>query len=584
MNLKTAPHELDVNFITGTHPDPGTPDFGLKSYYALHSIRSEYDGWKTDGKPSREFNFNGHRWAAVLDYQDSGLDPMPSPEFSIQSVKEYRLYFVCKDSPHYEERPADQQDRTKGGTVHVAPRWPGLTSDGEPVSVPDYGAPYVNYEMQGSNIPHEDYHDLLKRLLDSFDISPRYVDRPHPDSNIQDLARYVRPRRGESGPIFAPDGPIARAHTLIQGDRSGFRKHVEDHREIPGYYITASVESDKADNLIRGHSLGKELKHYYPNHPDKFNQNEAPHHPKFEVSYQTSLTDETLRWSELDDATRELDETILNALDWAGIAPTADAGIWCDHDPYWQVQNTHASRKLVPDPLPDIEDEQEHRVMQLWGDMTQSDRDVTEMLLTDGGKVSPQEAADQTGNSYRTVREVVSRLEGLITHTYGEMEIESKKIQQELLKRVRAAGERFEQEIGSSVMDLADAADERSRSAWDRTRRRYSITTDTSQDDCRKRLKVGYKAQDKSEANDMLRSIRATYSASVESDTFGIVATVETIEDGIIQFQNLATEHVRGYRSDDYTSRDEQERRNAGFDWDAWRAAGCPPREDWTPD
>jgi hypothetical protein len=580
MNLKTAPHELDVNFITGVHPEPGTPDYGLKSYYALHSIVSEYDDWKTDGKPSREMEFNGETWAIVLDYQDSGLDPMPSPEFSIQNVKEYRLYFVSKDSPHYRDAPADQQDRVKGGSVHVAPRWPDLTSDGTPVSVPDYGAPYVNFEIQGSNIPHEDYHDLLKRLLDAFDVSPRYVDRPHPDSNVQDLARYVRPERGESGPIFAADGPIARTHTVIQGDRSGYRKHVEDHTELPGNDVRSYVDSSKADTLIRGHELGKELKHYYDD-PHAYERTDAPYHPKFEVAYQTSITDKTVRWSEIDDAVRELDETLLNCLDWAGIAPTSDASIWVDFDPYWNVEDTHQSRKLVPDPLPDIEDEQEHMVMKMWGNMTDADRDVTEHLLTDGGTVSPQEAADATGNTYRTVRAVCDRMSDLIRHTYGEMEIESKHVQQELLKRVRTATDRFEDEIGSTAMELADAAKERTRTAWDRARRRYSVTVDEDGDDYSQELiKIDYQAQDKSEADEILATLKSRY----EGDAYGVKAEIETLEDGLISITNLGNWSHKGNSKYDYTPRDEQERRNAGFDWDAWRAAGCPPREDWTPD
>jgi hypothetical protein len=587
MNLSPAPHELDVNFITGVHPEPNYPDYGLKPYYALHKLRADYDGWKTDGKPSREMEWNGETWALVLDYQDSGIDPWESTEFSLETVKEYRLYFVSKDSPHYDEdTPADQQDRVKGGSIHVTPRWPDMTSDGEPIqNVPDYGAPFVNFRMQGSNIPHQQYHDLLRRILGAFDVNPRYVDNPHPHSNIQDIARYVRPKRGESGAIFAPDGPIARTHTVIQGDRSGYRKHVEDHREIPGYYVTAAVEDEKADTLIRGHELGKELKHYYPNHPEKYEKDEAPYHPKFEVSYQTSLTEDTLRWDELEDAIRELDETILNCLDWSGISPSVGdggSGIWVDFDPYWKVEDTTASRKLVKCPLPAIEDEQEHRVMQLWGDMTPADRDVTELLLTDGGKVSPQDAAEQTGNTYRTVRTVVERMQGLIKHSYGELEIESKKIQQELLKRVRAAGERFEDEIGTAAMELADAAEDRARTAWDTVRRRYSIS-ESEDHNCRKLLRVGYKAEDKNEADTIIQRIKARYQSCVGEDGFGVHVEITTLEHGLIRYRNLSNLRVDGYTKGEHMSEyQENKRAREGFDFEAWKAAGCPPADVWS--
>lgn len=344
--------------------------------------------------------------------------------------------------------------------------------------------------------------------------------------------------RGESGPLYAPDGPISRAHTVIQGDRSGYRKHVEDHTKIPGYYVTATVEDEKAGELVRGHSLGKELKHYYPEHPDEYDPDDAPYHPKFEVSYQSSRTDETVRWDDLDEVRRELEETILNCLEWSGLATTAASDIFVPFDPYWSLEDTHESRRIVPDPLPEIEDEQEAKVMRLWGDMTESGRDVTELLLSDGGKISPQEAAEKTGRSYRTVRRVIDRLEGIIDHHYGEMEIVSKHVQQELLKRTRAAGEAFERAVGSAVMELADAADSRVRTMWGRVRREYTITVRENVEHCRQVLKVGYKPEDYDEAMTMIRRIRLAMQDAGKS-LFGVEVDVTYQHGGTDTFRHL---------------------------------------------
>ncbi|WP_324664185.1 DUF7845 domain-containing protein [Haloarcula sediminis] len=579
--LKCAPHEGDVRFTIGVHPDPGVPDYGLKPYYAMDSLIKEWgDRWETDGKPTEDIEFAGETWATCFDYSKSGFDPWDNPEFQIQQVREFQFYFVSKDSPEYRGERADQDPRVKGGTITVRPRWPNITSDGEPVSVPQYGAPYIDVQVQASNLPHERYLSLVKRVMDAYGIAARYFDQPHPDSHINDLAYYVRLYRGDSGPLHAADGPIARAHTLIQGDRTGYRKHEEDNTKIPGYLVKSVVEDEKAGELIRGHRLGKELKHYYPRDPESHEPDEAPYHPKFEVSYQTSRTDETVRWDDLDDVRRELEETILNCLDWCGLATSAESSVFVDFDSYWDVRNTTEARKLVPCPLPEIEDEQEHRVMQLWGDMTDADRDVTELLLTDGGKVSPQEAAEKTGYTYRTVRTVVDRLEGLIRHTYGELELESKKVQQELLKRVRAAGDRFQQEIGSATMELADAAEERVRSRWARVRREYAVS-EVETDDCRKLLKVGYTAEDFTEAKAIVRELRTAYAECVEANTFGVHVVVETAETGRERFRDLRNVFQKGYRRDDYTSREEQERRNAGFDFEAWKEAGYPLADEW---
>lgn len=132
---------------------------------------------------------------------------------------------------------------------------------------------------------------------------------------------------------------------------------------------------------------------------------------------------------------------------------------------------------------------------------------------------------------------VVDRLEGLICHTYGELELESK-IQQELLKRVRAAGDRFQQEIGSTTMELADAAEERARSRWARVRREYAVS-EVEADDCRQLLKMGYTPADFAEAKEILREIRTAYTESVSPNTYGIHVVVETVETGRERFRDL---------------------------------------------
>lgn len=498
MNVQTAPHEGDVHFIF--------TDNGLKPYYAANRVDKDHgEDWKTSGKPVATTRFNGDEYALCMDYYEGGLDPWENPDFQLETVREYQFYFVNKASPHYDGDRADRADRTQGGTITMRPRWPDLKSDGTPVSVPDYGCAYVDLQVQASNIPHRDYRELLTSVMSAFGLPARFFDTPHPDSNVADLARYVRLRRGESGPIYAPDGPIARSHNLIQGDRTGYRKHVEDHTKIPGYYVTSVIEDAKADELIRGHGLGKELKHYYPNHPDNFESNEAPYHPKFEVSYQTSQTRDTLRWSELDDAIRELDETILNCLDWAGIGTVADTPEFVGFDPYWSVENTHKSRKSVSCPLPDIEDEQEAVVMSLWGDMTDAGEATVEHLLSDGGKSSMGEVAEDTGYTYRTIRAVVKRLSELIEQSYGELQFQSKKISQELKNRVQAAGERFKQAIGSTVSDIADAERDAKRSAWSAWKKKFAVSEIDNRKDCRYLLRIGYKPESRAEAAEILR-------------------------------------------------------------------------------
>lgn len=578
--LKCAPHEGDIRFTFGVHPDQEVVDDGLAAYYAMDSLVKEWgDRWETEGKPTEMVQLDGETWATCFDYSESGLDPWDNPNFRLETVKEFRFYFVSTGSPTYSGQRADKDSRVKGGTITVRPRWPDLTSGGSPVSVPDYGAPYIDVQVQASNIPHEQYLTLVKTIANAYGITSRYFDQPHPDSHIDDLAYYVRLSRSESGPLYAPDGPIARAHTLIQGDRSGYRKHVEDNTKLPGYYVTATVEDEKASELVRGHKLGKELKHYYPKEPEAYDPDEAPYHPKFEVSYQTKQTDQTVRWSDLKDTRRELEETILNCLEWSGLSSNAQSDIFVRSDPFWIVENTTESRKIAECPLPKIENEQEHRVMQLWGEMTPADRDVVDLLLTDGGAIAPKEAAEKTGYSYRTIRAVIERLEGLIRHAYNEMQLESKKVQQELLKRARAAGENFRQSIESTTMDLADAAEDRVTSRWSRLRREYAVSV-VEPDDCRKLLKIGYKPSDEHEAREILREIKTVYQEHVEVNTYGVHVEV-TLSNGTQQRYRRMKHAFQKSVERQKKEKQQNDAARENFDFEAWKEAGCPPADEW---
>ncbi|MCL9817013.1 winged helix-turn-helix domain-containing protein [Natronocalculus amylovorans] len=528
-----APHEGDLHLIFSA--------YGLGPYFAMDRVRKDHDGWKTTGKPTRTIHFDGDEWALAYDYDtDNPLDPREHQDYHLQSVPEFRFYFVAKDEL-YDGEKADQSKRIRGGTMTVRPRWPGLTANGKKVKgIPNIGKPYIDVQIQASNIDHTLYHKLAIQVISAFDVNPKYLQEVHEMSNWQDIAVYTRLKRSESGPVYAADGPIARSHQLLEGDREGYRKHVEDHRKIPGYYVTTSVNDQRSHDLIKGHTLGKEIKHYYPIEP-RDDPDDPLYHPKLEVAYQTSLTDETVYWEDTQDAVRELEETLLNTLDWAGLPVHGNDGD--DHsgnggvfvkDAYFTARDGHQrSRKLVACPLPEIKDAQEAAVMSLWGSALQSDRELIDLLLSDGGEISPTNASEKTGYSYRTIREIIDRCGSVLKHTYGKIEIASKHQRDLLLERVRATGAEFTNTVEHAVLTAAEAASDRRRSKWSETRREYNITVDSDPDDCRKLLKVSYQPEDEYEAREVIRSIKTAY-LSTHNDRGGAhgVHAVLTLKDG----------------------------------------------------
>ena len=88
--VQCAPHEGDLHLIFD--------EYGLGPYFAMDAIRKNHDGWQTEGKPTRSIQFDGDRWALCYDYDtDNPLDPWDHTDYRLQTVPEFRFYFVAKD-------------------------------------------------------------------------------------------------------------------------------------------------------------------------------------------------------------------------------------------------------------------------------------------------------------------------------------------------------------------------------------------------------------------------------------------------------------------------------------------------------
>ncbi|MEY7852158.1 hypothetical protein AB7C87_23490 [Natrarchaeobius sp. A-rgal3] len=545
--LRFQCHEFDAHFHLVRE--------ALKPYYALTDVRKNHD-WANDGKPTATYESGGETWRVCLDYDEQPILPWSDPSYRLETAYLYRIYFVCEDGTDDGKR-ADRNQRVKGGTITFRPRWPDMKKqDDETGQISDVngymdlGVPYIDAQVQASNIDFERYPDLLAEAAAAFGIPRRYFDTFHHTSNIGDAALYVRILRSLSGPVYAADGPLARMHSLLESDRSGYRKHVEDNRDRPGDYVTTVVDDGRARKIIRGHEIGKEAKHYYMRDPDTYDPDQYGWHPKLEVGYQTSATDRTVYWErdddELDrhDLRRELEELLANLLEWAGL--DVIGGEQYHEDAYFDPDDRERrSLKIVDCPLPKIESEQEAAVMRLWGDMNPSDGAVVDMLLTDGGEVSPQETADETGYCYDTVLRAVDRLEGFVEHSYGQLSITSDYAAQEMLKRVRSAEEQFRREVGSTVMEVAEASQGVTSDALDAFVRRYDAGIDRSRDDCRALLKPRVTARTRDHAKEIARE---AYTAVCDrfGTHHGVHIRVELADGTMIRWRDLKDQPFSG--------------------------------------
>jgi len=383
---------------------------GLSPFYALDATVKD-----AGGSDSAVITVDGDRYELTLYYQESGLKPWDNPEFRIETVREFRIKF---------QEAGDGVDE-RGGTFHISPRWPNMESKGDSPnpSTPDIVG--VNVRVDGSNIRLGDYPEFLRRAAEAFGIEAGYFadSKVHGYSNIVQYEKYVRVDRDKSQEIVGRGGPFEQIFEYVETE-ADFRELREDNRDIQGYHHRVKFDSAGAGVLLSGHRYGKKVKHYHPEHP-RDNPDSPLYHPKVGVSLQQNLTSETVRWSDRDELTHELDELLINLLSWAGLSTRA-GGTYVS-DAYFTATDSVHEIRLVDNPLPELKRKQETTVVDgltANPDLNESDREVLE-LMADGGRVPVDELAGEADYSKRTVYRVLDRLDELLSAQNGTVRFAS---------------------------------------------------------------------------------------------------------------------------------------------------------------
>lgn len=447
-----APHELHANLLFNSD--------GLAPFFTLDSEVKAGEGSK-----SGEFLIDGERWVVRLSYQDSNIvhpgDRTPQgTDWQLQKMREYRL----KVARHPEEDSVGQQDFV----AHVAPRWPGMQGERDDgsrieIPVPDGFGEGVNIRVKGSNIDFHRYPLLLQRAAIEVGVTGRYFEEIHPFSNVQDAEKYARVHRDASGPVHARDGPIAAMGHLLESDRRGYRKIVQNDddergRNLPGYYHTATLGPRRIQEAFPDHHLPKEVKHYYAREALSVPDDHPLSHPKVGSSLQASLLDddETVRWRDLETLERELDQTVLSVLADAGIdiAPSG-SGPFVE-DSYFEPEVNHDGPEPVGLDLTRVEQKQESVVVRHLSDgLSPVQWDALEMLVADGGQVAPSDIADEYGRHVESVRRALREMEDLVIADYADVSLRSEYV----AEMVHAAVDEAREATRRAVDTAAKAAE-----------------------------------------------------------------------------------------------------------------------------
>ena len=440
----TGPHEYEAHYFYD----------GLGLWLAADSLTSP------TGSVEGQFTDDGETWSVTLSFQESGLVPPESgvtpggTEIEHETIREYRLNATVQDE--IEEKKVK---------CHIAPRWKGLQAesdkDGEETKDAAKAAwdagDGSNLKVNSSNVDFDRVRHLIKRMAVNVRINSMHVsedNRREEYTNVTDAARYVRLNKHHSGPIHGREGPLARMAHLLESDRTGYRKMVQDDTKKSGYYHTVTLGPMRVRNAWPDHSFPREIKHYYKKHPDTYDGDYNLDHPKLEVSYQRSRWDESLGVEDHDRITNEINETILSVLESADL-PVAPGdgnkdGKTFLPDAYYLAGTTE--RDSIPTlSLGRVESDQRNVVVrQLADGLSPVEWGSLKYLVADGGETSPKDISDETGFHPDSVTKALRRIDDMVEREYGSVALRSHYVAEQVAEAVDAARE--------SVSDAVNAA------------------------------------------------------------------------------------------------------------------------------
>lgn len=459
--IETAPHEFTANYNFAD---------GLDPYFALDAVVKQ-----NDGSASAQFDYDGEPWEVTLYHQDSGIvhpgESTPyGTSFRLEELREFRL--------SVESARDSVGQRSFNG--HIRPRWDGMTVENDQGGEQQLNVPFdegVNVRIAGSNIEFCKYITLLQQAAGALRIRRSYFADPHDSSNVQQAERYVRLSKDESGTVHARDGPLARVGHLLESDRRGSRRTEQtdmdgNGEQSPGYRHQAGVDEARIQEVWPNHALSKQLKHYYAREHKSMSSDPPLSHPKVGAIYSPTLwrdSDQKLGVapSDLQQLTEEFDEAVLGILHDAGI-PVTPTGPFVE-DAYFEAELSDRKRQVVELPLQDIKEWQESVVISNVADgMSPVEWEALEVLVTDGGKVAPDDIAESGGYHIDSVYRALDRIDQMIQREYGSVELQSSCVGELVHDAVTSAKERTRDavEAGAKALEVAERGLDQRTSAF----------------------------------------------------------------------------------------------------------------------
>lgn len=533
-HVATHPHEVRANIMFGRHQD--------RPYWAFRKLMSSLEG---DFQHTVEID--DEAWEVTLGYDVSGI--APRPQDSVQKLYEYTL---SAQGDGRRKISARLQPRFEAENMtKYNPSGEEIVRDDEGDRAQIQGIPQdlgraVNWRVNPAvNIEPDDIPRLLSKLVKavanttSHRWDPSFFSQGvHPYSSIWEYERYVRIRRDAASKLVRADGTFNRIRQLLADER-GTKMNVSidntgKNQEIVGYNHQYRLNDTAASKLFpTGKQRGKQLKHYHPEYVNSDDEDPL-YHPKFGVLFKRSWSDGALSWHDHQDMTHELEETLLNVLSWSDIPTRAGAPTFVPDD-HFVNKKSELDISWFDDPTPTIESRQDSLFVTKFRELTDSDENLLQQLVADGGEADYSELADEADISISTLYRALEKLDGLLKSDNGTVSFISDYVRQQYEKIYEHVEETVSAaaEAAGRVLDMDPRRIEEQGAAWQRWLNTYAVDVRET-DDNQLKLKV----------NTILSRFRSTTDPFVsEVLEFGAICWRKAGRDTALEFDNILVEY-----------------------------------------
>lgn len=420
-------------------------DNDLSPFWALRNlVLHEHNG---HGEITTEIG--NDVWHISIGYSDSGIAPRPSDGIQRDVLRDWELHL---DGPG--EAKAHYQIRARYDDM----RGP----DGDTKSIPWPGGEGLDILAQTSNIPLDHVPKMLRHGLIKLaeaagtTLNKSYFGRPLPSSNVTTVEFYVRYRRQYASKMVRSDGVLYRLMHLLADEKGTEWVFSADNKDIVGHRHAFELCPESVSMLGPDLSAGVRLKSYHPKHVRRKETEDDPlSSPKYGVAFHKSVDGESRPWSERDELRHELEDILINTLEWAEIPTEPDPTTYVSD---WHFDAEEASEVVVgrrSDPTPELEAKQDSILLRVLSELTPGAREATKALATEGGTMHYEDLAEETDSSVSTIYRILDEMKDVIKSDRGMVKFTSEKIRQDIVGMVERLNE-LKQSTAKRVAELAN--------------------------------------------------------------------------------------------------------------------------------